>query len=246
MTVTDTHFPIALDIVGVVVGALQGGFFARSQTRVSVVGVAVFAYVTTLGGAMIRDALIARPSAALSSSYMIAWGGATAAALIIWHFEHRLTLFLTVLDAVYLGVWAVAGSDKAIHLGFGIPAVIVLGVITAVGGGLIRDLLARQTPTILQDGPLYTVAALIGAIVFVVLHHSGLPRPLDALIGVGATIASRLLSLRYQWLLPAVYRSSPWPSGTAGDDHAGAEGSPTTPSSNGPRATESKVPPQGP
>ena len=140
--VSDVHFPIALDIIGVAVGSLQGAFFARGHTRASLVGVAVFAFVTALGGAMIRDALMAQRSAALSSSYLITWLAATLAALLIWRLEPRLSTGLTVLDATYLGVWTVAGSDKALHLGFGSPAVILLGVITAVGGGIIRDLLA--------------------------------------------------------------------------------------------------------
>ncbi len=207
--VSDIDFPIGLDVVGVAVGAVQGALFAYTRTRVSVVGVGAFALVTAVGGAVIRDAMLAVPSAALTTVYLITWISATVVALAIAHWEHRLAAALTILDAVYLGIWTVAGADKAIHLKAGVPAVVVLGVITGVGGGVVRDVLASQVPTLFLGGPLYTLAALAGSVAFAALHYGPLPRPVDATVAALLVVAIRLVSLYKRWLLPAASDMSP-------------------------------------
>lgn len=205
MTTGDVNFPIELDVIGVAIGAVAGALFGASIPRITIVGMTVFAFVEALGGAALRDALMgAGPTSALSAAYLITWAAATLAAVLVRYIEHRVAGPLKVVDGLYLGVWTVAGADKAIHAGLGLFAAIFLGVITGTAGSLFRDMLAGRIPSILQTGPLRVLASLAGSVVFVVLHFVPGPRPLDASIAIALIFGLRMLSERFHWHLPAI------------------------------------------
>jgi uncharacterized membrane protein YeiH len=168
MLIHDANLQLALDMGGVFVFALSGGLVAVRK-RLDVVGVIVLAWVAGLGGGTIRDVLIgAVPPVGVSDWRQMA--AAAAAGLLTFVFHPgfgRISRFVRVLDALGLAVFAVGGSLKA--LGYGVTPItaVVVGVVTAVGGGMMRDVLAGQVPEVLRH-ELYAVPALLGSTIVVV------------------------------------------------------------------------------
>jgi uncharacterized membrane protein YeiH len=174
MLIHDVNLQLALDMVGVFVFALSGGLVAVRK-RLDVVGSIVRAWVAGLGGGTVRDVLIgAVPPVGVSDWRQMA--AAAAAGLLTFAFHPglgRISRFVRVLDALGLAVFAVGGSLKA--LGYGVTPItaVVVGVVTAVGGGMMRDVLAGQVPEVLRH-ELYAIPALLGSTVVVVAsrtHH---------------------------------------------------------------------------
>lgn len=175
MMPADTGPQFLLELLGVFAFALSGGLVAVRR-GLDLVGVVVLAWVAGLGGGMIRDVLIgAVPPAGISDWRLVAT--AVAAGLLTFAAHGRVrtvtarargirlgmvTRAVQALDAVGLAVFCVGGSLKALGLGVAPLPAVVVGVITAVGGGLLRDLLAGQVPEVLRR-ELYAVPALLGA-----------------------------------------------------------------------------------
>lgn len=189
----------ALDLLGVFAFAVNGAFTAVEKTRVDIVGILALGIITALGGGIIRDLCIGSiPPAAFTDRYYlaIAAGGA-----LIAFFVSRLPRLLhrpmLVLDAVGLSVFAVAGAQKALAFGLDPAPAILLGAVTAVGGGTIRDVLIREVPSVLTSG-LYAIPALIGATITVsTVTHDPLLAVSGAVAGAVVCFLIRILGLRY-------------------------------------------------
>ena len=193
---------LLLDLAGTFVFALSGGLLAVRKD-LDVVGVVVLSVATALGGGMVRDVLLGRtPPAALErESYLLA---AIVAALVVFFFYAPIEQMTTPLqrsDALGLGLFAVSGTLTSLDAGLGTVPAILLGVVTGVGGGVIRDLLVADIPLVFRRD-IYALAALMGAVLFVAADSFGLPESIAAVLGVGATVALRLLSIRYDWHAP--------------------------------------------
>ncbi|GAA6147987.1 trimeric intracellular cation channel family protein [Pseudooceanicola nitratireducens] len=191
-----------LDLLGTFVFGLSGAMLAVRRD-LDVFGIAVLAVAAALSGGMIRDmALGATPVAALGTSHTLL--AAFAAALCVFFF-HRLIEKLSkpvmVLDAIGLGLFAVSGARKALDFGLDPLPAVVLGVLTAVGGGAVRDLLVAETPRVLRE-EVYALAALLGAVIVVAGAWLGAD-PLAVLI-LGAALAAfvRILSVLRGWQAP--------------------------------------------
>ncbi|MEC7792928.1 Uncharacterized membrane protein YeiH [Pseudooceanicola nitratireducens] len=191
-----------LDLLGTFVFGLSGAMLAVRRD-LDVFGIAVLAVAAALSGGMIRDmALGATPVAALGTSHTLL--AAFAAALCVFFF-HRLIEKLSkpvmVLDAIGLGLFAVSGARKALDFGLDPLPAVVLGVLTAVGGGAVRDLLVAETPRVLRE-EVYALAALLGAVIVVAGDRIGAD-PLPVLI-LGAALAAfvRILSVLRGWQAP--------------------------------------------
>ncbi|MDX6573455.1 MAG: hypothetical protein QOC86_2611 [Gaiellales bacterium] len=188
----------ALDLVGTFAFALSGALLA-ARKRMDVFGVVSLAIAAGLGGGIARDLLLgATPPAAITHWAYLAT--ATAAGLVGFAAPRavaRARRTVLVVDAVGLGVFAVAGTAKA--LDHGVPAVgaVVIGVITAVGGGVARDLLAGDVPVILHSEIYATPAALAAVLVATVSRTAAV----EVLAAALAT-AVRLAALRYRWSAP--------------------------------------------
>jgi uncharacterized membrane protein YeiH len=191
-----------LDLTGVLANAALGGVIARSA-RLDVVGFATLAILSGLGGGMIRDTLLQHgtPVALTDYSYVLtALAGATIAFLVkvegrVW--DHVWPL----IDALALGCWAAAGAQKTLAFGLGWLPAVLLGTITAVGGGFVRDIVLRRVPGILGGNTLYATCALAASAVMVVLYRIQHP----TVGAVAATLAGAGLCLlaRWQhWVLP--------------------------------------------
>lgn len=181
--------------------AILGGAVAARE-RLDVIGFVTLAVISGTGGGLIRDTLLQHgtPVALTDYAYVLtALGGAGVAFLLRiegrgWN---RILLFA---DALALGFWAAAGAQKTLQVGLGWLPAVLLGTITAVGGGAIRDVMMRQVPAIF-GGTIYATAALAASGVVVACTKLGSPT-LGLVAGIVLGAALRLLSVRYNWTLP--------------------------------------------
>jgi uncharacterized membrane protein YeiH len=203
---------LTLDLLGIFVFAVSGGLLAVRK-RLDIVGVVVLAMVTGLGGGLIRDVLIgAVPPAALEDWRYVVTPVAAGLVTFIWHpAVERLEGVINVFDAAGLGMFAVAGALKAHEYGLGPVPAAILGMVTGVGGGAIRDLLAGQVPVVLRDGEFYAIPALVGSAVAVTGVNLGLALLVVAVPAATVTTGWRLLALRRGWTAP-LPRDAPPPT----------------------------------
>jgi uncharacterized membrane protein YeiH len=182
-----------LDLVGVAVFAVSGAL-AAGRKRLDLLGVVVIAAVTAIGGGTTRDLLMGRDPVFWVDD-PVYLGVITAAALatvlyVRWRPPPEESL--AIADALGLAFFVVGGCGIAMGLELPVASVIVMGVLTGVAGGVIRDVLTAEIPMILHRGELYATAAILGAAVFVGLATVSAPRPLPSLVGMAVIIGLRL------------------------------------------------------
>jgi uncharacterized membrane protein YeiH len=191
-----------LDLVGTLVFAMSGA--ARGvQQGMDLFGVMVLAYVTAVSGGITRDLLIgALPPESVASWHNLAL--AMAGGLFVFGFfrlfdrlQHPVLLF----DAIGLGLFAVAGTQKALNYGVNWPMAAILGMVSGIGGGMVRDVLTAQVPTVLYS-ELYAVTALAGALAVVAGDALGLSPTAVGWSGVAVCVFLRLMAMYRGWRLP--------------------------------------------
>ena len=220
MVTSDASVQVALDIIGVFVFALSGGLVAL-RARLDLFGVLVLAWVTGLGGGIIRDLLLgATPPVGISDWRLVTAG--LLAGLLVFTFHGRLravarrrprrvglvSRLVKVLDAGGLALFAVSGALKAIQLGSPWLAAVIVGGITAIGGGMIRDVLARQVPEVLQR-ELYAVPAFAGAALVVGLDHLGWLNPTTTWMCVALIFMTRMVAVSLDLNVPRSEAAEP-------------------------------------
>jgi len=199
---------VVINLIGTFVFAVSGGLVAVRK-GLDVFGVCVLAGVTGLGGGFIRDVLIgATPPAALADwRYLLV---PIAAGLLTFYFHpavSRQERVVVLFDAVGAALFSVAGAEKAMRHGLGPVPATLLGMITAIGGGILRDLLAGRVPLVLRPGPLYAIPAAAGAAVAAFGTDWGLPEALITTVGMLVCGLWRLLAIWRQWEAPAAQGS---------------------------------------
>ena len=195
----NTAVPLWLDLLTVGIGALQGALFAIFYKRFDLVGVIAVAVLTGLGGGIVRDVLLAvgRP-AAMEDKYILTAIAAVITALIIGRWFKSAVNSVVFLDSAAMSLFAIAGTYKAaINLTSDLVAVL-LGVITAVGGGVLRDVVCRMTPQIFTGGPLYATASAIGATVFVFLKDTSLNLNVSVALSATLIVVIQMASVRFR------------------------------------------------
>ena len=193
-----------LDIAGTFAFAVSGAFRAVKY-EMDVLGIAVLAMATGVGGGMIRDLLLgATPPAVLTdTSYiLICLAGAASVFLAAPKIARRWD-YLMAADAVGLSVFAAIGAIKAENCGAVPLTIAMMAMITACGGGVIRDLLSREIPAILTTG-FYASAALLGGFMFVLLGATELAEGPRIFITIGFTLLTRIAALKFKINLPCV------------------------------------------
>ncbi|VZH85783.1 trimeric intracellular cation channel family protein [Corynebacterium rouxii] len=195
------------DLIGVVLNGVIGGTIAR-QRNYDAVGFVFLALFSALGGGMLRDVLMQRgTAAAIADSRYLALAIAGAVLALVIHFQGRAwEIFKTTGDAIILGVWAVTGCVKALSFGMPLTSAVFMGVLTAVGGGMIRDICTGQVPGIFGGGPLYAVPALVSSVTmvgFYTLEHNALGMIISPILGSGLAI----IAYWRGWIL---FRSTEW------------------------------------
>ena len=197
---------VSLDLLGTFVFGLSGGMLAVRR-GLDVVGVLALAVAAALAGGMMRDVLLgATPAAALGDGrYLLAAVAAGLVAFLGHPVLEKLGKPVLVFDALGLGLFAVTGCQKAMTFGLEPIASVLLGVLTAVGGGTVRDLLVAEVPRVLRE-EIYALAALVGAGIVVAGSHLGVADWAVTLAGVASAFLLRVVSVIYGWSAPR----APW------------------------------------
>jgi uncharacterized membrane protein YeiH len=192
----------SLDLLGTFVFGLSGAMLAVRRD-LDVFGIAVLALAAALSGGLIRDmALGATPVAALASSHYLLAAGVAALCVYFGHRQiEKLSKPVMILDALGLGLFAVTGTRKALEHGLDPLPAIVLGVLSAVGGGAVRDLLVTEVPRVLRE-EVYALAALLGAGIVVLGDLLALDPVIAAMAGAAAAALIRILSVLRGWQAP--------------------------------------------
>jgi uncharacterized membrane protein YeiH len=185
-----------LNLIGTFVFGLSGGL-AAVRARLNVFGVLVLAAVVGLAGGITRDLLIGVPPETFRDwRYLAAVGAAGLVCFVAMPALERVWSGVLVFDAVGLAVFCVSGASKAAEFGLGPAQAIILGAITGIGGGMLRDVLLGETPTVLRH-ELYAIPALLGAGVVVAGHSAGSLSAVFPAAGACVCFATRLIGLRY-------------------------------------------------
>jgi len=196
---------LVLDLIGTFVFALSGAVVGVKR-RLDIFGVLVLSFAAATAGGITRDLLIGfvPPAAIRDWRYMAAsvLGGLL---IFIWfprsQRSSRVRNFVLIFDAAGLGLFAVTGTQKALGYGLNPVMAALLGMLTGIGGGMLRDVLVAEIPNVLRSD-LYAVAALAGAVVVVVGHQFGISPTLAAVLGAGICFCLRLFAIRRGWQLP--------------------------------------------
>jgi uncharacterized membrane protein YeiH len=194
---------LLLDLVGTFAFALNGALTALRAARLDIVGVVTLGMITALGGGTIRDVLLDSlpPATFVDWRYLaVAAGGGLGAFFLGRHLE-RLNATITVLDAAGLALFAVTGAGKAVDLGFGPAQAVIVGGISAVGGGTLRDVLIGRVPWVLSSG-LYAIPALIGAAATIVAGSLGGSGTFASVGGATLCFAIRMVGVHYDLNAP--------------------------------------------
>jgi uncharacterized membrane protein YeiH len=212
--VSAPHLPIVFDLLGVLTAAAAGAL-TGVRKGLDLVGVLVLAAVTGLGGGVIRDLMIGAVPVVMLTDWRY---GATAgfAAVVVLFARHpgfaghevplldglrgRIPLSTAFLlaDSATLGCFAVSGTAKALNYGLGLVPAALMGVVTAVGGGVVRDVLVNEVPTVLRR-ELYAVPALVGALVVAATARYDPAATPVAFLAAALTMGLRIMAVRRGW-----------------------------------------------
>ena len=191
--------PLWLDLLCVGIGAFQGALFSIFYKRFDLVGVIAVALISGLGGGVLRDVLLGagRPSG-MQNNYIITAITGALLALIIGRWYRRSDGFVVVLDSIAMSLFCIAGTYKALIFETSALVAILLGIITAVGGGVLRDVVCRVTPQIFSGGPLYATATAIGSTLFVVLERTSLNLNISVAISAVTIVIVHMTSVKFR------------------------------------------------
>ena len=207
------QLPALFDLGATFAFALTGAL-AGVKRDYDIVGVFFLALVSSIGGGLIRDAVFipgTTPTPLLTDPRYIQV--VLTATLVCVIFGNRITHFrrvIAVVDALGLGAYAAFGTQKALLAGLAVPAAILVGVINATGGGLLRDLITREEPLVFKPGQFYALAALAGSVLFVFfVTELGLRPTSAALATISLTFTFRILSILFNWRTSPVGQLNP-------------------------------------
>jgi uncharacterized membrane protein YeiH len=195
------QLPIEFDLAAVFLFALTG-VWAATRRGYDIVGAFVLAFVTGVGGGLLRDAIFLQeiPLVMKDARYLWAVLAALAIGGIAQRIAERFESLIAYVDAAAIGVYAVYGANKALVAAVSPEAAVLVGLCNAVGGGLLRDVIVREEPLLLKPGQLYFLATLVGCAGFVLLsHHYGVEVQLSAWSAIALTLLLRVLAIRFDW-----------------------------------------------
>lgn len=193
------------DLLAVGIGAAQGALFAAQfrDRRLDLLGVAIIGIATGFGGGILRDVLLAQVPAALTSNwYLIVATAAALFGMLLERLISRLGPLVNVLDALTIGLFGAIGTTKALASGLPEVSAVFLGVLSAVGGSILRDVLLNRPIALMHVGSLYAIAAAAGSTTLVTLLAFGAPVFVAATVCVAITFGVRVLAVLFNWALP--------------------------------------------
>ena len=196
--------PLAFELLAVVVAAATGALTAR-ENKLDLVGAIGLAVLVSLGGGLIRDVILQEGNVyILRQPLALPVAVATAAAVFTFPvMVEKPDRLVAILDIFSVGLFAVMGADKTMLYGYPAITCVMMGFFTAVGGGLLRDVCLARVPYIFQRSNLYAIAAIAGALTYIVLVQClDIWNIAAAVIGVAVTMAARWWSIRYNIMSP--------------------------------------------
>jgi uncharacterized membrane protein YeiH len=205
MKYNSTELLFTLDVAGTFVFAVEGAM-AAIRGNLDFLGLMVLSFATALGGGVIRDLLIGAvpPGSIRDWRYSVVAFTGGAVVFFLHHFVQEIpTQLLIDVDAAGLALFAVAGTQKALNYGIHPFMAILMGTITGVGGGTVRDILLAQIPTVLR-ADVYATAAMAGAAVMILGRKLGLSPAVTAILGGVVCFVLRVVSVWQHWNLPRV------------------------------------------
>jgi len=209
--------PLPVDLAAVAIGAVQGAVFGNRmahERHIDLVGIAGVGIATGVGGGMLRDLLLEKPVAALSSNlYLTTAVLAALLGMLLADLVNRMELAVVAIDAASLGIWAAVGTYKANGFGFGVVTSVFVGVIACTGGTVIRDLLLRTEVSLVRVGSFYSIAALGGSTTFLAVERIS-DSATAAVAAILVTFGLRMLAWFFGWRTPRS-RALRFPSTTA-------------------------------
>ena len=197
---------LAIEVAATVAFALSG-ILEATRRRMDIVGVFSVAFASAFGGGTLRDLLLDRRPLFWVQNPEYVWlvlAMTLAAPLLLRAVRHqRVDRVMEGADALGLGLFAISGAS--LSMAAGMPAVVsvLMGAITAVCGGVLRDVLCNEIPRVFHDHVPYTLCAFIGAALFLALHAQGVASPASTAAGIAATSGLRLLAVARRWRIPA-------------------------------------------
>lgn len=197
----------AIHVAGVLGGIAfaASGFMVGARKKLDVMGIMILAFLTANGGGVLRDLLTGQSPAMMKSAEPFWIVGATVLACLAFRLQKRSGLerswIFILSDGIGLVAFGITGAITGITLGVHFFGVLTLSLLTAVGGGIIRDLLVNEVPEVLHGGFYGSVALLLGCALFT-LHVAGWMNPVSILAVFAGGLALRLVAYRYKWSLP--------------------------------------------
>jgi uncharacterized membrane protein YeiH len=186
------------------------GALAGLRRGYDVIGVIFLALITAGGGGVIRDGLLLSSGPAsilLDSRYLLVVIAASVVTMVFHRLIERLDRPIAIIDALGLGAFVILGVERTLAAGLGAPAAVLGGTMTAVGGGLLRDILVREEPLLFKPGQFYALVAIGGACAYLALKRYGdLSANQAAIFTIFAVFIVRLLAIRFNWRTTALYR----------------------------------------
>lgn len=193
-----------IDIIGTFVFAISGAL-AGAEKKFDLFGASVIALVTALGGGTIRDVLIgSHPVGWMNDlNYLIAVGVAIGVSVLFKRFVERLRRTMFLFDTIGIGVFTILGLQKTLSLGLSPIIAILMGAVSAVFGGVVRDVLCNEDPLIFRR-EIYATACLGGGLAYVLLGYAGLSNQINIVLTVLFIIGLRLMAVKWKWYLPTI------------------------------------------
>ena len=193
---------LSLNLMGTFAFGLSGGILAVRK-QMDLFGVLVLAVATGLGGGIMRDIILGHtPPATLNDWRYLAVAGLAGILVFLWYgrvVHHGR--FITAFDAIGLGIFTVTGTTIALTAGLSPAPAALLGILTGVGGGVLRDVLAAEVPLVLRS-EIYAVASMLGAIIIIVSAQFGFTGVPVEIIAAISTFTLRMVSVRRGWRIP--------------------------------------------
>ncbi len=198
-------FIYALDLAGTLVFSMSGILVAR-QNRMDIFGAGVIAFATAVGGGTIRDILIGSTPVGWMKdlNYLIAILGGIILAVFFKKYINKLTKTLFLFDAIGIGLFTILGVQKTLLTGLSPAIAVMMGIVSAVFGGVLRDILVDRVPLIFRS-EIYATACLCGAILYVILKELGIEFPWGIVLSIILIIGMRIMAVYYHWKLPRLY-----------------------------------------
>jgi uncharacterized membrane protein YeiH len=196
------QLPIWFDLGATFAFALTGALAALKRGY-DVVGLISLALVSGIGGGLIRDGIFLQQGLTpllTNPNYLYVIGAAALGGVLLGERVHQFNRVIAMVDALGLGAYACFGVQKSLQAGLGPTAAVLVGVVNAVGGGLLRDVLTREEPLVFRPGQFYVLVALAGAVTFVFLTAQlGVSATIAAFAAIGLTFVFRMLTIVFNW-----------------------------------------------